>query len=103
MNDNEEREIAWKGLGFGRYTAELDLEYGDTQLPTTRIHFWIIPWMIILPTLAGLIILIMLIKFLRTHSRERLKQSLRQELEQEQSSPDEPKEDTTLDDKHDYT
>ncbi|MBI2636758.1 MAG: hypothetical protein HYW81_01020 [Parcubacteria group bacterium] len=84
LNEQGEREIAWRGVGFGRYTAELDLSYGDTKLPARSIHFWIIPWMIILPSLAGLAILSILIKLWRKHSRERLKQSLREELEAEQ-------------------
>ncbi|MDP3995404.1 MAG: hypothetical protein Q8P78_02200, partial [bacterium] len=81
-----EREIAFRGMGFGRYSAELNLSYGDTVLPTQTIHFWIIPWMIILPSLAGLAILIALIMFWRKHSRERLKRQLREELESEQNN-----------------
>ncbi len=86
LNEQAEREIAWKGLGFGRYTALLNLSYGDTKLPTQVIHFWIIPWMVILPSLFGLGILIALITLWRKHSRERLKQVLRKELEAEQNS-----------------
>lgn len=86
LNEQAEREIAWKGLGFGRYTAELNLSYGDTKLPVHVIHFWIIPWMIILPSLVGLATLFALIKFWRKHSRERLKQALREELEAEQNT-----------------
>ncbi|MBI2050180.1 MAG: hypothetical protein HYT31_00040 [Parcubacteria group bacterium] len=84
LNQSGEREIIWKGIGFGRYTAELNLSYGDAKLPSQTIHFWIIPWMIILPSLFGLAVLVSLITFWRRHSRERLKQALREELEAEQ-------------------
>ena len=48
------------------------------------IHFWIIPWPIILPSLFGLIALIVVIRLLKKRGRERLKRELREELEQEQ-------------------
>lgn len=89
INEAGEREIAWRGLGFGRYTAELDVAFGDTKLPRETIAFWIIPWMIILPVLVGLAILIFLIKFFRTRSRENLKRQLREELAAEQTVEDE--------------
>jgi len=78
------RSIEWNGFGFGRYTAELDLSYGSTRLPVQMIHFWIIPWPIILPSLFGLIALIVVIRLLKKRGRERLKRELREELEQEQ-------------------
>ncbi len=90
LNEQGDREIDWRGTGFGRYTATLSLSYGDTTLPAQTIHFWIIPWMIILPSLAGLIILILLILFWRKYSRERLKQQLREELEAEQNISNDP-------------
>jgi hypothetical protein len=83
FNDQEEREIVWKGIGLGRYKAELKLQYGENQFEKQVIHFWVIPWMIILPSLIGLIILIWIIKKARHSSRERLKSSLRKEIEGE--------------------
>ncbi|MBI4122447.1 MAG: hypothetical protein HY462_00450 [Parcubacteria group bacterium] len=84
LNEAGERELAWRGIGFGRYTAELDVAFGDNKLPKQSVSFWIIPWMIILPVLAGLALLIVLIKFFRTRSREKLKRELREELAEEQ-------------------
>jgi len=85
------RHIVWNGVGFGRYTAELDLGYGSTRFPVSTIHFWIIPWFIILPFLVALAAVILLFRVLRKRSRERLKRQLREEIIRDQSSsmPDE--------------
>ena len=85
LNIDQEKVITWKGLGFGRYTAELSLAYNGTQFPAQIIHFWIIPWMIILPSLLGLVLIILLIKKMRRSSVERMKAKLREEMGQEDS------------------
>ncbi|MDP1709550.1 MAG: hypothetical protein Q8L21_01550, partial [Candidatus Komeilibacteria bacterium] len=77
------KEIIWKGLGFGRYTAELELNYAGTDLQKQVIHFWILPWKIISGAVIGLIALFFIIKKWRQMSRERIKRQLRKELERE--------------------
>ncbi len=54
------REVAWSPkFLFGRYvaTAEINRGYGNI-IDTKTLTFWVIPWMIILLTLVGLIIII---------------------------------------------
>ncbi len=80
-----QKSIAWKGLGFGRYTAELDLTYAGQPRPKQTISFWILPWKVLVGGLALIIALYFISKKWRTMSRERLKRQLRRELERERS------------------
>jgi hypothetical protein len=48
---------------FGRYTAELNITYGDSrQTLTTSIDFWVIPYKLIIGIIIGLIALFFLIR-----------------------------------------
>lgn len=80
-----QKSIAWKGLGIGRYTAELDLTYAGEQMPKQTISFWIMPWKVMASGLALIIALYFIIKKWRQMSRERLKRQLRRELEGERN------------------
>lgn len=77
------RELVWKGLGFGRYTAELELNYAGKDLAKQTVSFWILPWKIMAGVILGLIALYFLIKKWRQVNRARLKRQLRKELERE--------------------
>ncbi len=82
-DENGQKSIAWKGLGFGRYTAELELSYAGQIMPKQVISFWILPWKIMAGGLALIIALYFISKKWRQMSRERLKRQLRKELERE--------------------
>ena len=84
LDENGNRAITWRGLGVGRYTAELELSYGAAQLPKQIIHFWIIPWKILSIIIVILAALILGLRQWKKMSRAKLKEQLRQELEQEQ-------------------
>ncbi len=46
----------WKNFAFGKYNAELELDYGtDTENISAQTSFWVIPWRV---CLVGLLILI---------------------------------------------
>lgn len=77
------KEIVWKGLGFGRYTAELQLNYAGSDLAKQTISFWILPWKIMGGGIIILIALYFLIKKWRKVNRERIKRQLRREIERE--------------------
>ena len=56
----EEIKNEWNNFGFGRYTAELELDYGENSDPlTASLTFWIIPWH--LGLIAVLIAVLMLL------------------------------------------
>lgn len=80
LTQSGDKETVWKGIGFGRYRAELNLSYGDSVFPTQIVYFWIIPWKLIIPTLLALMALIFGIRFWNKKSRERIKEELRNEL-----------------------
>lgn len=82
-DENGQKSLAWKGLGMGRYTAELDLTYAGQQMPKQTISFWILPWKVMAIGLGLIIALYFIIKKWRQMSREQLKRQLRRELERE--------------------
>jgi len=100
LNEAGDRINVFRGIGFGRYTARLSLVYGSAEVQEREIHFWVIPWMIIVPGIAGLLLLALLLRYWRATSRERLKERLRAEIEQEnphQSGYTDEYTDTTVD------
>lgn len=55
---------------FGRYSAEMHLTYGDNQELMRTLSFWVIPYKLIAIIVAGLIIIITLIRLgLRRYKR----------------------------------
>lgn len=62
------------GFRFGRYTATLQLNRGYGGLVDTRtISYWVLPWKIIAPILAGLIVIAFFIYFIFTRFEFRRK------------------------------
>jgi hypothetical protein len=61
-------DVAWNDNGafrIGRYTATLELNRGYGGIVDTKvITFWILPWKIVGPILAGIIILVVLVYFI---------------------------------------
>lgn len=61
-------DVTWTDNGafrIGRYTATLELNRGyDGIVDTKTIVFWILPWRIVAPILAGIIILAVLMYFI---------------------------------------
>ncbi len=53
----------WHNFAFGRYTAELDVTYSQSnKLVTAKTAFWVFPWMV---SLVGLVVLVVVIFILR--------------------------------------
>lgn len=69
----------WHDFRFGWYTAELDLEWGQSnQTASAAYHFFIIPWQILIFILAGIVIITFIVKAgLRRYKRQILAQALR--------------------------
>lgn len=56
----------WKNFGFGRYTANLIIQYGtDDAIISASTTFWIIPWQLLIVATIILIVLIILTRFKR--------------------------------------
>ncbi|MEX0617054.1 MAG: hypothetical protein WD231_04585 [Candidatus Woykebacteria bacterium] len=65
--DKDGNKITWSpdSLTIGRFTATLNLTYGDpAKNLTSSVTFWVVPWKILLVILLGLIIIILMIIFL---------------------------------------
>lgn len=70
------REVAWeREFLFGRYTATLEINrgYGDL-IDTSTISFWVIPVKLIIPAIGGLVLLLLIIRYLVTRFEFRRKQ-----------------------------
>lgn len=48
-------------LGFGKYTATLNLSYGPGNPITRQIYFWIIPWKILVTVMLAIIFYLVLV------------------------------------------
>ena len=75
----------WKNLDktfFGRYTATLNLMYGNNQKaePVT-VSFWILPWKLVLAYLGGILLLIALGYLWQKRTKKKMEEKLRMELE----------------------
>lgn len=55
---------------FGRYSADLELTYGQGQTLSQSISFWVIPYKIVLAVLAGIILLVLLIRWTLHHYKK---------------------------------
>lgn len=62
------REVAWnREFLFGRYTATLELNRGyNDVIDTATLSFWVLPIHIIGPIIGGLIVLVLLVRYLVT-------------------------------------
>ena len=56
---------------FGRYTATLNLTYGDSEqsLVSPPVSFWVVPWRLLVVTLAGLAVVVFLFRLNRKINR----------------------------------
>ena len=72
--------IEWHNFAFGRYSANLNLEYGTHgQSATATTHFFVLPWHLLLIVLILLIIIVFGMKHaLRAYNRSLMKKLERQ-------------------------
>jgi hypothetical protein len=54
----------WRNFALGRYAASVELAYGSRQelIRSQTVHFWVIPWRVLLLALGAFIALIILVK-----------------------------------------
>lgn len=69
------REVNWSsGFSVGRYTANLSLYKGyNNEYTEAKLVFWIIPWKILVPTFAGIIIIVAFFYYILTRFELRKK------------------------------
>lgn len=71
----------WRNFAFGRYQASVDVTYGSqaSQLASSSLTFWVIPWRLMLLAFGALVVLVLFIKgYNRLLVRSALKKDARQ-------------------------
>ena len=71
------REVAWdREFLFGRYTATLEVNRGYNDIVDSKtLSFWVIPIKLIIPAVGGLVILLLLLRFIVTRFEFKRKES----------------------------
>lgn len=76
----------WKNFAFGRYTADLKLEYGPAgEALVASTGFWVVPWAVFTTLIAGLLI----VWRLAVHGLKAHRRSVIRQYEQEQRRKEE--------------
>jgi hypothetical protein len=58
-------------FAIGKYSAELNLKYGDNKTSTNQLVFWVIPWQILTLIIGTLILLITIARMImKKHNRK---------------------------------
>jgi hypothetical protein len=57
---------------FGRYTADLELTYGDNQTVSDQLNFWVIPYRLVAAVVVGLVALFFISRTLLRRYNERV-------------------------------
>ena len=66
-------------FAIGKYTASLNLKYGDNKTSSNQIVFWVIPWQILTLIIGLLILLIIIIKTTMKKYNKRLVEKVKKE------------------------
>jgi hypothetical protein len=72
-------------FAIGKFTADLNLKYGDNETAVSQATFWVIPWQILSLVLGALIILIIIIKLMmKRHNKKLIEQVKKETLANQQ-------------------
>ena len=72
-------------FAFGKYTADLNLTYGDNETSMEQAVFWVIPWQLISLVVGALIIVILIIKLMmKGHNKKLIEQVKRETIAAQQ-------------------
>lgn len=69
------REVNWNdGFSVGRYTANLSLYKGyNNEYVNAKVAFWVIPWKILIPLFAGIVLIVTFFYYILTRFELRKK------------------------------
>ena len=68
-----------ENFAIGKYTADLNLSYGDSKTATSQASFWVIPWQILSLVLGALVIAIVLISLITKRHNKKLIERVKKE------------------------
>jgi hypothetical protein len=72
-------------FAIGKYTADLNLKYGDNETTSAQATFWVIPWQILSLVAGGLLLIIIIIKLMmKRHNKKLIEQVKKETLANQQ-------------------
>ena len=72
-------KMQMNNFAIGKYTANLNLKYGDNKTSASQIVFWVIPWQIITLIIVVLILLIVITKTIMKKYKKRIIEKVKKE------------------------
>ncbi|MBP7785833.1 hypothetical protein KA062_01070 [Patescibacteria group bacterium] len=72
-------KIQMKNFAFGKYTATLNVKYGENLSATKQTSFWVVPWQLLSLILLALIIIILLFKGMMKRHNKKLIEMVKKE------------------------
>lgn len=72
-------KIQLNNFAFGKYTADLNLQYGENNTVTKQTSFWVIPWQLLSIVLFALIIIILLFRGMMKRHNKKLIEKIKKE------------------------
>lgn len=80
-------KIQMKNFAFGKYTATLNVKYGDNLSATKETSFWVIPWQLLSLIIAALVLIIMIFKaMMKRHNKKLIEMVKKEALTSQQST-----------------
>lgn len=68
-----------ENFAIGKYTADLNLSYGDSKTATSQASFWVIPWQLLTLVIGALIVAIIIISLITKRHNKKLIERVKRE------------------------
>ncbi|HPD74143.1 MAG TPA: hypothetical protein P5014_01435 [Patescibacteria group bacterium] len=72
-------KVQIKNFTFGKYTATLNVNYGDNLSATKETSFWVIPWQLLSLVIAALVLIIMIFRGMMKRHNKKLIEMVKKE------------------------
>ena len=68
-----------ENFAIGKYTADLNLKYGDNETAVSQAVFWVIPWQLLSLVAGTLILFIIILKIIMNRHNKKLIEQVKKE------------------------
>ena len=72
-------KVQIKNFAFGKYTATLNVNYGDNLSATKETSFWVIPWQLLSLVIAALVLIIIIFRGMMKRHNKKLIEKIKKE------------------------
>ncbi len=72
-------KVQIKNFTFGKYTATLNVNYGDNLSATKETSFWVIPWQLLSLVIVALVLIIMIFRGMMKRHNKKLIEKIKKE------------------------